>query len=134
MQLDLASAAILAGVIVGLVTLANSIVFGTAKQRVVGIVVVIISFVAVMLVAQSDFGHTQVVLSKPLDTMNFYSQLVVVVMLAGGASVLWEGFKRVSDIGTPVAKTIIAADDHAALTSALTKPGETTPAGNVVAK
>lgn len=134
MQLDLASAAILAGVVVGLVTLANSIVFGTAKQRIVGIVVVVISFLAVMLVAQSDFGHTQVVLSKPLDTMNFGSQLVVVVLLAGGASVLWEGFKRVSDIGTPVAKTVIATGDHPTITTALTKPGETTPAGNIVAK
>lgn len=133
MNIDLTSAAILAGVILGLVTLTNSIVFGTSRERVIAAVVLVISLASVMLVAISDFGHSQVVFTRPLDTMSFPTQVVVAILLAGGASALWEGFKTVRNIGQNQPVPPIAADEHPALTTAFSSAGQTVT-GNPIAK
>lgn len=98
-MLDLSSAVVLVGVIVGLVSLTRSAVFGTAKDRLTVGLVLVISIVAVLLVAASDFASEQVVINRPLDSLSFLSQIVVAILLAGGGSALWEGLKAVKNVG-----------------------------------
>jgi cell division protein FtsW (lipid II flippase) len=86
-------------VLLGLVSLAKSLAFGTNRDRIVAGLTIVIAVVAVLLVAASDFGHTQVVLDVPLDSMNFWSQLVVAVILAGLGSGVWQGLAAVKNVG-----------------------------------
>lgn len=96
---DLTNAVILGLVLVGLIAIARTLLFGTNRERVIVVACVIVSFITVMLVAASDFAHEQVVLNRPLDSMNFGSQLVIVVLLVGLASALWQGYKALSHVG-----------------------------------
>jgi hypothetical protein len=64
------------------------------------VICLVVSVVTVLLVGASDFAGSQVVLDKPLDQMNVWSQLLVAVLAAGVASATWEiGAKAVSNIG-----------------------------------
>lgn len=102
---SLGSAVVLGLVLVGLVSLAHSLVLGTNADRIKSGICLGVSIVAVLLVGASDFGHTQIVLDKPLDTMNIWSQLVVALLAAGIASGLWQaGPKAISNIGIPMPK------------------------------
>jgi hypothetical protein len=101
-MLDLGQAIVLGLLVVGLIALVKSLVFGpTHRDRLLAVLSLVVSFVAVVLIAASDFAHEQVVLDRPLDSLNFASQMVVVILLAGLASGLWQiGAKAVSKIGS----------------------------------
>ena len=74
---DFGNAAVLGLVLVGLVSLAKSLIYGTTESRIVALTCLLIAFVGVQLVAASDFARQQVLLDVPLNAMNFWSQLVV---------------------------------------------------------
>lgn len=97
--MDVGSAAVLGAVVLGLVSLARSLILGTNQDRVVAVVALVVSVVAVILVAASDFAGEQIVLDRPLSSLNGASQLVVALLLAGVASAGWQGLKAVSNIG-----------------------------------
>jgi hypothetical protein len=95
---DLGSAVVLGLVLIGLVQLVMSVLDPT--KRLVALVSLAVAIVAVQLVAASDFASEQVVLDRPLNSMNFASQLVVSLLAAGIASGVWQiGAKAVSNIG-----------------------------------
>lgn len=96
---DLASAVVLGLVVLGLVSLVHSLILGTNADRVKVVVCLAVSVVAVVLVAASDFAHEQVVLDRPLDSLNFASQLVVSLLIAGIASAAWQGYQTVKNVG-----------------------------------
>src|SRR5678815_1807122 len=98
-MLDLGSAVVLGAVVLGLVALARSLIFGTNVDRIVAGVCVVVSVLAVVLVAASDFAHENVVLDRPLDSVNFASQLVIALMLSGFASAGWQALRSVRNIG-----------------------------------
>lgn len=98
--MDIGSAVVLGLVIMGLVTLARSLIYGSKQDRVIAITCLVLGIVAVLLVGASDFAHENVVLDRPLDTLNFWSQLVVGLLLGGVASAAWTGVKAVSRIGS----------------------------------
>jgi hypothetical protein len=54
---------------------------------------------AVVAVAASDFGHTQIVADKPLDTLNLVSQVLVGVLVGAASVAIDQGFKAVRNIG-----------------------------------
>lgn len=93
---DLASAVVLGLVVMGLVTMAMAVKDGKWAEVVICLAV---SFGAVMLVAASDFAHEQVVLDRPLDTLNLASQAVVALLIAGVAATAWETLKAAKNIG-----------------------------------
>lgn len=99
--MDFANAALLIAVVVGLAQLAKTFLFGTTQQRKVAGVVLAIAIVSVLLVAQSAWGDEQIVGGETLDGLNLVSQLLVAVLLAGGASTVWEVFGAVKNIGVP---------------------------------
>lgn len=96
---DIASAVILGLVVVGLVSQVRSLIYGTKDDRIAVVACLVIAVVAVLVVAASDFGHEQVVLDRPLDSLNIWSQLVVALLVAGVASAAWQGVKAVRNIG-----------------------------------
>jgi hypothetical protein len=97
---DLGSAIVLGLVLVGLTSLAHTLVTGTKQQRLTAAICLVVSIVAVLLVGASDFAHEQVLLEHPLDQLNIWSQLLIAVLAAGVASATWEiGSKAVSNIG-----------------------------------
>jgi hypothetical protein len=96
---DIGSAIVLGLVLTGLVTLVHSLITGTKDDRIKVLVCLVVSVVAVLLVAASDFAHEQVVLDRSLDSLNFWSQMVIALLLAGIASGIWTGFKAVSRVG-----------------------------------
>jgi uncharacterized membrane protein len=96
---DIGSAVILGLVLMGLIDVARTLVEGPNKSRIQVAVVIVVCAVTVLLVAASDFAHEQVVLNRPLDSLNFASQMVIVVLLIGLASAAWKGIKAVSNIG-----------------------------------
>lgn len=96
---DIGSAVVLGLVLTGLVVLARSLIYGTTTDRVVALVCLAVSVVAVQLVAASDFASEQVVLDRALNSMNFWSQLVVALLLSGIAATVWQGIKAVRNIG-----------------------------------
>src|SRR5262245_43144881 len=114
MTVDLTSAVILGAVVLGLVSMARTALNGATKDRLTVVIVLVVSIVAVLLVAASDFGSTQVILSRSLDKMNFWSQLVVGVLLAGLGSGGWEALRAVKNIG----------DNQSAPTSSLPPPSQ----------
>lgn len=97
---DIGSAVVLGLVVVGLVSLVKSLVYGTTQDRVITVACLVVAFIAVMLVAASDFAREQVVLDRTLDSLNFWSQMVIVLLLAGTASGIWQGYKAVSRVGS----------------------------------
>ncbi len=98
--LDLGQAVVLGLVLIGLAQLALSLIKGPNDKRIVAGVSLVISIIAVQLVAASDFASEQIVLDRPLNSMNFASQLVVSLLAAGIASGVWQiGAKAVSNIG-----------------------------------
>ena len=96
---DFGNAAVLGLVLVGLVSLAKSLVYGTTESRIVALTCLLIAFVGVQLVAASDFARQQVLLDVPLNAMNFWSQLVVALLASGIASGIWQGYIAVKNIG-----------------------------------
>lgn len=96
---DIGSAIVLGLVLTGLVTLVHSVVVGDNAERLKVAICVVVSVVTVLLVAASDFAKDQVVLDRPLASLNFASQLVVALLLAGIASGIWQGLKAVSNVG-----------------------------------
>lgn len=99
---DLTSAVVLGLIVMGLIALAKTLVDGPNRDRLIVGVCFAISFVSVMLIAASDFAHESVVLKRELDTMNFWSQLVVVVLTTGIATGIWKGVKAITNIGETV--------------------------------
>lgn len=97
-MLDLSSAVVLGLVVLGLVTLVRSAMAGGDKLK-TAVIVIVIAVVAVFLVSASDFASEEVVLDRPLDSLNVWSQLVVAILLAGVASAAWEGLKAVANVG-----------------------------------
>lgn len=96
---DVASAVVLGLVLTGLVSLVRTVVQGPPADRLKVIICVAVSVVTVLLVAASDFAGDQVVLDRPLDSLNFWSQMVVALLLAGLASVSWQTLRAVKNIG-----------------------------------
>jgi hypothetical protein len=97
--MDLGSAAILGAVVVGLVALARSLIFGVNRDRIIAGTCLAIGIGATWLVGASDFASEQVVLDKPLDQLNFWSQMLVGVLVAGVASAGWQGYKAIANVG-----------------------------------
>lgn len=98
-MLDIGSAVVLGLVLTGLVSLAKTVLEGPPKDRRTVLVCLAVSIVTVQLVAASDFAGEQVVLDRPLNSMNFWSQLVVSLLLVGLASFAWQGVKAVRNVG-----------------------------------
>ena len=98
-MLDLGSAIILGLVVTGLVKLARDFAFGDTRTRITVGICLVVSVAAVLLVAASDFASEQVVLDRPLDSLNTASQLVVALLLAGFASVAWQTLGAVRNVG-----------------------------------
>jgi hypothetical protein len=96
---DIGSAVILGLVAVGLISLLKSLVWGNTYDRLVAVVCVVASVVAVLLVSASDFASEQVVLDRSLESLNFGSQLIVALLLSGLASGTWEAYRSVRNIG-----------------------------------
>lgn len=96
---DISSAVILGLVVLGLIAIAKTLYEGSARDRIIVAICFLVSLVTVVLVAASDFASEQVVLDRPLSTLNFGSQLVVVILLTGTASAAYEGLKAVKNIG-----------------------------------
>lgn len=103
---DLESALILGLVVLGLVSQVRSVVYGDKSDRISVAACFAVSLVAVLLVAASDFAHEQVVLDRPLDSLNFWSQLVIVVLVAGIASAAWQAYKKVGNVGQNEVKAV----------------------------
>lgn len=102
---NLGSAIVLGLVIMGLVSMVHTLVYGPNSDRVKVGACLGVSFLAVVLVAASDFAHQQIILDRPLDSMNFWSQMVIVFLAAGIASGVWQvGPKAISNIGIPMPK------------------------------
>lgn len=97
---DTGSAVVLGLVVLGLVQMAKKLIEGTNKERVTVAVCLVVAVVTVLLVAASDFAAEQVVLDRSLESLNFASQMVVALLLAGSAVSLYTiGVKAVSNIG-----------------------------------
>ncbi len=58
-----------------------------------------LGILVVVLVAASDFSHEQVVMNRPLDTLNGASQVVVGLLLGALATGIDQGLKAVRNIG-----------------------------------
>lgn len=102
---DLGSAVVLGLVVMGLVTMVHTLVYGPGPDRVKVVSCLVVAFIAVQVVAASDFANEQVVLNRKLDSLNFWSQMVIVLLVAGVASAVWNiGVKAISNIGTPMPK------------------------------
>lgn len=106
---DIGSAIVLGLVLTGLVTLVHSLVVGDSGERLKVAICLVVSVITVLLVAASDFAKDQVVLDRPLSSLNFWSQLVIALLLAGIAAGIWQGLKAFSNVGEnqvdkPVAK------------------------------
>ena len=101
---DIGSAVVLGLVVMGLVALVHSLVLGTGADRIRVLCCLAVSVVAVVLVAASDFAGEQVLLDHKLSTLNFASQMIVALLLAGLAAAAWQGVKAVSNIGVPMPK------------------------------
>ena len=101
MQLvELGQAVVLGAVLIGLTQLVMSLIKGPGPSRLVAVVSLVVSIVGVQLVAASDFAETQIVLDRPLNSLNFASQLVIALLAAGTASGLWQIVpKAVKNIG-----------------------------------
>ncbi len=96
---DIGSAVVLGLVLTGLVVLARSLIYGSTSDRVMVVTCLVVSIIAVQLVAASDFASEQVVLDRALNSLNFASQLVVSLLLSGLAATAWQGVKAVRNIG-----------------------------------
>lgn len=104
--MDLGSAVVVGLVLTGLVALARSLIEGpTNKDRLTVVVCLALGIGTVLLVGASDFASEQVLLDKPLDTLNVWSQILLGVLLAGVASTLWQAVKAVSNVGENQPKT-----------------------------
>jgi hypothetical protein len=78
----------------------NTLVNGPWASRKVAIIAIVVAVVGVQLVAASDFAETEIVLDRALNSMNFWSQLVISLLAAGIGSGVWQiGSKAVSNIG-----------------------------------
>jgi hypothetical protein len=97
--LDLGQAVVLGLVLVGLTQLVMTLVKGPNDARIVAVVALGVALVAVQLVAASDFAAEQIVLDRPLNSMNFASQLVVSLLAAGIASGVWQGYVALKNVG-----------------------------------
>lgn len=96
---DLSGAVVLGLVVVGLVSWARTMIEGPNKSRLISGVCLVVGVVAVLLVGASDWSHEQVVLNKSLDSLNFWSQLLLGVLVGGFASGSWETLRAVKNIG-----------------------------------
>jgi len=74
----------------------------------------LVAIIGVQLVAASDFAGEQVLLNKPLNSMNFWSQLVVSLLAAGAASGVWQiGYKAIKNIGQNHDTTVVVKEEAA---------------------
>lgn len=96
---DLTSAAVVAFLLFGLVEAVKNLLWGTNKERVIVAAAFVVSLVTIVLVAASDFAHEQVVLDRPLDSLNFASQLVIALLAMGLAAAAFKGVQAVRNIG-----------------------------------
>jgi Na+/H+ antiporter NhaC len=64
------------------------------------IVSIVIGIVAALVIAETDFADNQLVNGIPLGNLNFWSKVVIGVMLGGGASGLAVTGKIISNIGS----------------------------------
>jgi hypothetical protein len=87
-------------VLLGLVALAKTLLDGPNRDRLIVLICFVVALIAVLLVAASDFAHENVVLDRPLDSLNFWSQMVIVILATGLASAGWQGIKAVSRVGS----------------------------------
>ena len=97
--MELTGLVVVGAAILGLVSIARTMVEGTNRERVTAALCLVIAIGAVMLVGASDFAETEVVLDKPLNALNGASQVLLGVLLAGTASAAWQGLKAVRNIG-----------------------------------
>lgn len=58
-----------------------------------------LGILVVVLVAASDFGHEQVVMDRPLDSLNGASQVVVGLLLGAFATGIDQGLKAIRNVG-----------------------------------
>ncbi len=96
---DIGSAIVLGLVLTGLTTLVHSLVVGGKAERIKVGVCLIVSIITVQLVAASDFAKDQVVLDRALNSLNFWSQLVIALLLSGIAAGIWQAFVAVKNVG-----------------------------------
>jgi hypothetical protein len=96
---DIGSAVVLGLVGTGLVTLAISLIYGPKDKRISALACLVIAVITVILVAESDFATKEVVLDHSLGSLNFASQMVVALLLAGIMSGIWEALRAVKNIG-----------------------------------
>lgn len=96
---QLASAVVLGLVVLGLVSEAKKLIYGTKHEKVVVVLAFVISTIAVFLVGASVWAHKQVLLGEHLDTLDVASKFVVVVVVWGIAGVSWEGLGALKNIG-----------------------------------
>jgi hypothetical protein len=105
-MLDLSSAVVLGFVLTGLIALGKTLYDGPNRDRVIVGICFIVSFTTVMLIAASDFAHESVILKIPLDSMNFWSQMVIVLLATGLASAIWKGYKAINGIASSNSKPL----------------------------
>lgn len=98
--MDFGNATMLMAALAGLTQLAKTAWKGTKEQRITVALVVVLSILAVFLLAASVWAHEQVLGGHPLDSLDFGSKLVVALFLSGAASALWEGYSALKNIGS----------------------------------
>lgn len=99
--MELTGLVVVGAAILGLVTLARTLVEGpTNKDRLVAVLCLVIAVVAVVLVGASDFAEQEIVLDRPLNSLNGASQALLGILLAGTASAAWTGLKALSLVGS----------------------------------
>lgn len=96
---DLTSAVVLAAVVMGLVFLLKTLLPDGVSPKIVAVLCVVVGILAVLIVGASDFAHDQVVLNRPLDSLNLASQILVGFLVGGGAAASYKTLSAISNIG-----------------------------------
>lgn len=97
--MDLANAAILGAVVLGLVAYAKKLIFGTNQERIVVFSSFVIAVISVFLVRQSVWAKEQIIGGQSLKNLDVWSCFVIVVFVIGIASTAWEVLGAVKNIG-----------------------------------
>src|SRR6187402_2192324 len=97
--MDTGQALLLVSAIIGVVQLAKTFVWGSAKERITAGIVLGASISMTYLVATSAWGNEQVLGGKHLDELGWSSLLLVGIVVGAMASTGWEAFTTVRNIG-----------------------------------
>src|SRR4051812_42398118 len=99
---DPTTAVLLAGVVLGLASLAKKLWLGTNHERGVVGIVVACSIAAVFLLHYSTIGGAEKVLGHRIDRLSIDDLLVVAVFVSAWASTGWEILGAVKNVGQNV--------------------------------